>query len=153
MRYNKALFLDLDGTLIETKSGEDFAKDINDWRFISGMLNKIAIYSDEGYIICIVSNQGGISKGYYTEQFIIDKLDDITKEVEQEIGKDVNTIFCPYLNGYYRKPAPGMAYELALKLDLNLKESVMVGDTDSDRIFAINAGIGEFYFASEFLTK
>lgn len=29
----KALFLDLDGTLIETKSGEKFPKDYTDWKF------------------------------------------------------------------------------------------------------------------------
>jgi D-glycero-D-manno-heptose 1,7-bisphosphate phosphatase len=147
---NKGLFLDLDGTVITTKSGKEFPTDINDWRFTPNMLSKIKFYSDQGYVVCIVTNQGGIELGHITTENITSKLRNIGEEIEQYIRIDVNTIYCPYMKGYHRKPNPGMAYTLALELELDLKGSIMVGDAKSDEEFAINAGIGTFMYVSDF---
>lgn len=153
MKFNKALFLDLDGTIITTRSGETFPKTIDDWKFLPNVLNKIKFYSDEGYIVCIVTNQGGIELGYVTQEDFETKFSNIIAEIEQFIRTDVNALYCMYMNGYYRKPNPGMAYQLAQDLSLNLKNSIMVGDSDSDKEFADNAGIGTFMFATDFTER
>lgn len=149
-RCNKALFLDLDGTIIITKTGSPFPVDEEDWRFLPKILDRIKYYSDEGFVICIVTNQGGIEMGYTTKECIESKLNKITQEIEQAIGASVNTVYCPYMDGYHRKPYPGMAYTLAVELSLDLAASIMVGDANSDRDFAKNAGIGKFEFATDF---
>ena len=151
MQFNRALFLDLDGTIIITKSGKNFPTDIDDWMFIPKVLDNIKFYSDQGYIICIVTNQGGIELGYITHENIDNKLKDITKEIEHRIGTYVNTVYCPYMSGYHRKPNPGMAYKMALELELDLKNSIMVGDSESDKTFAENANIGNFCYITEFI--
>lgn len=151
MRFNKALFLDLDGTIIMTRSGNKFPVDSSDWMFIPKILDKIKFYVDQGFIVCIVTNQGGIELGHTTHEDIIKKLKDITEEMEQAIRIDVNTVYCPSINGYHRKPAPGMAYTLAIKLEIDLNESVMIGNSKSDKTFAENAGIGVFFYVDEFI--
>src|SRR5688500_5670400 len=138
MRLNKALFLDLDGTLICVKSGSEFPKDLNDWMFIPKVVSKVAQYHNDGYIICIVTNQGGIELGHVTSVDMENKLRIISEELESEIGIGVNTIYCPYMESYHRKPNPGMAYTLALELSIDLRESIMVGDAESDKLFAYN---------------
>lgn len=151
MRLNKALFLDLDGTIIRTKSGSEFPKNEDDWKFLPGILNKIKKYSEDGYVICIVSNQGGIEMGHVTHEFVNNRLLKISNEIEDYIRIGINTIYCPSIDMTYdRKPNPGMAYTLALQLNLNLRESIMVGDAESDKLFAYNAGIGEFFYATDF---
>jgi len=132
MQFNRALFLDLDGTIIITKSGKNFPTDIDDWMFIPKVLDNIKFYSDQGYIICIVTNQGGIELGYITHENIDNKLKDITKEIEHRIGTYVNTVYCPYMSGYHRKPNPGMILKARDKYNINLRESFMVGDTLND---------------------
>lgn len=150
LQLNKALFLDLDGTIIKTKSGETFAKDINDWEFISGVLPAIKRYVEKGYIIVIVSNQGGIELGYHTASYIEDKIQNIRREIEDYIRIDVNISYCPYMDGYYRKPNPGMAYHFAIALNLDLRKSIMIGDNKSDNEFAVMAGIGGYLHVTQF---
>jgi len=149
-RCNKALFLDLDGTIITTKSGKEFPEDEYDWKFLPAILGEIRRWSDNGYIICIVTNQGGIEMGYTTNEIITNKIATISKEIESYIGAAVNSVYCPNLDGYHRKPFPGMAYTLAIQLELDLALSVMVGDSKSDEGFATSAGIGNFMYVTDF---
>lgn len=58
----KILFCDLDGTLINTVSGETFPRGVWDMHFRFGVLNAIRNYEPD--YICIVSNQGGIENGF-----------------------------------------------------------------------------------------
>lgn len=148
---NKALFIDLDGTIIKTKSGETFPKNIDDWEFIDGVLSRIRLYRDNGYHICIVTNQAGIELGYITKEQFETKIDSICKEIEQYIGHSVNYSYCGYGTSYYRKPNPGFAYQFALELELDLRKSVMVGDMESDAKFAKNAMIGTYMDIKDFL--
>lgn len=115
---SKALFLDLDGTIIETKSGETFPKDINDWKFKKGILNKIKEYVEDNYRIIIVTNQDGIDEGYITPTEISYKLSSITKQIEFYClnfydlikMKEVKYYISPSLNCSNRKPSPNFAF-------------------------------------------
>jgi bifunctional polynucleotide phosphatase/kinase len=130
---NKALFLDLDGTIIVTKSGEIFAKDKDDWKFNENIISRIEKYVDDGYYVMIVSNQGGIETG-------VVKLNDFRIKIRKIVNEIIINTGCPMSRigyrfsmsnnpeDYYRKPNPGMAYDLAMAYILNLSECVMVGD-------------------------
>lgn len=150
IQLNKALFLDLDGTIIKTKSGEKFPTKIEDWEFISNVLPAIKRYSEKGYLIIIVSNQGGVELGFVTNDFISTRFNIIRKEIEDYIRADVNMAYCPSMDHYDRKPNPGMAYYFAINLNLDLRKSIMVGDNESDANFAIMAGIGAYLHISQF---
>lgn len=149
-RMNKALFLDLDGTIVRPKNAREFPNAPNDYEYIPGILPKIKKYSDEGYVICIVTNQAGITAGHITYEFIEERLNLISQEIEQYIGASINYAYCPHFDNYDRKPFPGMAYLMANKLDLDLGSSIMVGDSGDDRGFARNARIGEFIYVGDF---
>lgn len=148
---NKALFLDLDGTIIETKSDSEFPINVLDWKFKEGILNKIKKYYDSSFNIVIVSNQGGIQLGYLVEKEFNDKLSIIVEQIEKHIEGSINYAYCKDMISYYRKPNPGMAYKFALELQLNLRESIMVGDREEDNGFAKNAYIGTFFTIDDFL--
>ena len=62
MKEYKVIFADLDGTLIDTISGEIFPKGIWDMRIKFDVLDKIKEIKPE-YLL-IVSNQGGIESGF-----------------------------------------------------------------------------------------
>jgi HAD superfamily hydrolase (TIGR01662 family) len=147
---NKGLFLDLDGTVITTISGNKFPDNRHDWKFLPKVLDKIKFYSDQGYVVCITTNQGGIEMGKVTQEDIERKLKSVTEGIETAIRTDVNTVYCPSMKGYHRKPNPGQAYTLALELELDLSQSIMVSDFKRDEEFAKNAGIGTFMWASDF---
>lgn len=148
----RSLFLDMDGTIIVTKSGKTFPEGIDDWKFKEGVVEKIKeSYNDEYDHIIIVSNQAGIHYGYFSNEEIAAKFDYIKKILNRrcELNGDISYIFCPEKEGFLRKPNPGMGYEIASQLEINLKDSLMVGDasgkensfSDSDKKFAENCGM------------
>jgi len=149
-QLNKALFIDLDGTIIKTKSGNTFPIDIYDWEFNTGVLTKLKHYSNENYVICIVTNQGGIEMGHITDEEFQNKISVIIQEIEDYIRTGISAVYCPSMNGYHRKPMPGMAYKLAIELHLDLKNSIMVGDREEDKGFAEMAQIGTFVHVNDF---
>ena len=79
-KYN-VIFSDLDGTLINTISGETFPKGIWDMQIRFEVLD--AIKSLHPQYMFIVSNQGGIESGFINEYHFADKCQyvcDIIKE-------------------------------------------------------------------------
>lgn len=130
---NRGLFLDLDGTVIITKSGKTFPVDKDDWQFNPGILERIEKYVDLGWTILIVTNQGGIEAGHVI-------MNDFRQKIRKIIGEIITSTGCPFSriayrfsmsnnpDDFYRKPNPGMGYDLAMSHILNLSESIMVGD-------------------------
>lgn len=155
---NKAVLIDLDGTIIETKTGSKFPIDKNDWMFTTNILTSLENVFRNHYKICIITNQGGISEGYVDEADFIEKIETIIEKIESStvIPKGyIKYFYCKEFDAtnFHRKPNPGMAYECALEFEINLSESVMVGDMASDKEFAINSGIGVFVWAEDFVIE
>lgn len=129
----KGLFLDLDGTVIVTKSGKTFPKNKDDWQINGSIMQKIEKYVDEGYFIMIVSNQGGIELGHVLLNDFRHKLRQVTNEIIKGTGCPFSKIGSRFTmsnspDDLYRKPNPGMGYDLALAYLLDLSQSLMVGD-------------------------
>jgi len=143
----KALFCDLDGTLITTRSGREFPLHGEDWKFIDKTLECIKTFYSNDYIICIVTNQGGIQTGFVSTAAFELKINTICAKIEKLLKLPEGTInynYCPNMVDYNRKPNPGMAFDLAIEHEIDLRNSIMVGDMESDKLFAYNAGINKY---------
>lgn len=153
MKDYKILFTDLDGTLIDTISGETFPKGIWDMSIRLYVLNKIKELKPD--YVFIVTNQGGIEKGFVNELSLSIKLDYIERVIYEYCGCKCHYEYCRTndKNDQYRKPNIGM---LALICDVFLKEKaytksqfLMIGDasgkegqfSDSDKKTAENFNI------------
>jgi HAD superfamily hydrolase (TIGR01662 family) len=147
MELQKVLFTDLDGTLIETKSGRTFPLHSEDWKFIPETLNAIKEYYSKGYKIIIVTNQGGLAFGYFSVKVFLKKMTCICNSLEKILKLRKNSVsyfFCSKMQGFNRKPFPGMAIQAMEEYHLTLHESVMMGDMDTDEEFTLNAGINTY---------
>jgi D-glycero-D-manno-heptose 1,7-bisphosphate phosphatase len=139
----KALFLDRDGVVNVEKN---YLHKIEDFELIEGIVDVCCIYQERGYLIIIVTNQSGISRGYYTEEdFAI--LSQWMVEHFKSFGITITHIYhCPHhesIDGVCecRKPEPGMFLEAQREYDLELSESVMIGDNERDIEAALRAGV------------
>lgn len=164
VRKKRALFMDVDNTLIVTRSGNKFPIDNMDWRFKEGMLRALLSFfrknSKFSYLL-LVSNQGGISMGFVKEEDIIEKFESIVDKLRKILPKRIRVDYkyCPNMKGINRKPKPGMAFEFRDEIGISLPNSIMVGDadgseesfSDSDRVFAKNALMYKFYNPQEFI--
>jgi D-glycero-D-manno-heptose 1,7-bisphosphate phosphatase len=156
-----ALFLDLDGTVRDTLSGRVHPLDPWDQQLRAGVKPCVAAYRERGYAVVGVTNQGGVALGLLTEE----DVETINARLMEELAPGLFDLilYCPYhpygrLGAYRthadcRKPRPGMAYIARDRLGLDLATSIMVGDMETDRLFARNAGIGTFRWAHEFFRQ
>jgi D-glycero-D-manno-heptose 1,7-bisphosphate phosphatase len=153
-----ALFVDLDGTVRTTRSGRPHPVQSWDQRLRPGVAARLAAYRDRGYLVVGVTNQGGVAMGFLTEA----DVQAINRRLTEELAPGLFdlVLYCPYhprgrvaayrRDADCRKPRPGMAYEARDRLGIDLGASIMVGDREDDRNFALQAGIPTFYWADDF---
>ena len=119
---------------------------IEDCVFIDGIFELAKEYQDKGYLIIIVTNQAGIAKGMYAEQeyFV---LRDWMHEQFRSRGVEVTAeYYCPHHPDYTgtcecRKPKPGMILRAAQEHNIDLAQSLIIGDKQSDIETRKRAGI------------
>ncbi len=135
----KAIFLDKDGTLIK-----DIPYNIKP-EFIElqpDLINGLKKLQAAGFIFVIVSNQSGVARGYFRENALIKVESRIRALLRSQDLYLEGFYYCPhhpegYLAAYRknclcRKPAPGMFFEAAREIDINLYQSWMIGDILDD---------------------
>ncbi len=139
MEKIEAVFLDRDGILNEEHF--EYIKNPSEFKLIPDSAKAIRLLNEKGILAIIVTNQGGIAKGYYTEETLIE----INRFMEEELsrfGAHLDRIYyCPHHPegvGIYRikclcrKPNSGMLEEAARDFNLNLSNCWMIGDKISD---------------------
>jgi len=138
------LFLDRDG-VINHRLVDDYVKSWEEFEFLPGVLEAIALFSKNFKHIFIITNQQGIGKGLMTEVDLQDIHEKMLKEIQAAGGKIDSIYFCPSLakeNSPMRKPNPGMARKAKEDFpDIEFSKSIMVGDSKSDMEFGKNAGM------------
>ena len=145
----KALFLDLDGTIRSTKGDKLCPSRPEEQEILPGRKEKIWDFKKRGYVIVAVTNQAGIGLGYMREQDCIDCMQDLDKKLGNPFDLMLYSKSKPSEDDPYRKPQPGMLIHAAGKLDLDLENSLMVGDMSSDEGAAKNAKV-KFEWAKDF---
>lgn len=154
IKNKKVIFCDLDGTLIETISGEVFPKGVWDMRIRFNVLDAIKKLNPQ-YIL-IVSNQGGIESGFVNDDNFRAKMEYIARAIWEYCGCKCYAMYCETNDKLdpYRKPNTGMLETLLEKyvgddFDCIKQKSLMIGDasgkegqfSDSDKKTAENFGV------------
>ncbi|KAK3283671.1 hypothetical protein CYMTET_8641 [Cymbomonas tetramitiformis] len=155
----KIAAFDLDGTLVNTKSGAKFALNGNDFvLFNENVKPKLQELHEDGFKLVIFSNQNGIKKAISGKKAMETKsrIDNFSKEVQVPIQA-----FCATQKDEYRKPEVGM-WKYMLRhnnegLEPDMDCVFFVGDaagrpadfSDSDKEFAKRIGV-KFYTPEEF---
>ncbi|MFO0864056.1 MAG: HAD family hydrolase [Gemmataceae bacterium] len=143
-----AVFLDRDGTLIEEKK---YLCEPERVKLLPGVGEGLSRLRDAGFELVVVTNQSGIGRGKYTESQMHACNDEMCRQL-LPFGVTFGGIwFCPAAPGSDdpmaidhpdRKPAPGMFFKAAEKLNLDLPRSWVIGDSPRDVVAGKNAGCG-----------
>ncbi|MCD6173813.1 MAG: D-glycero-beta-D-manno-heptose 1,7-bisphosphate 7-phosphatase [Sulfurimonas sp.] len=147
----KALFLDRDGVINVEK---DYLYKIEDFEFIDGIMELSRYYQDSGYKIFVVTNQSGIARKYYTEKDFLKLSSWMIREFEKNNINIYKVYYCPHhpdISGKCscRKPHVGMLLQAKKEFDIDLKNSIIIGDKERDIEAGLNAGLRETYLFDE----
>jgi D-glycero-D-manno-heptose 1,7-bisphosphate phosphatase len=135
----KAVFLDRDGVINEVLSKRvKFVNKPEQLYLLEGAAEGIKLLNDSGFLVFVVTNQGGVGLGFMKEEMLITIHEKMKKDIAKAGGKIDDISYCPHkphAGCACRKPEPEMLHQLAKKHQVDLKESYMIGDRDVD-IFA-----------------
>ena len=137
------LFMDRDGVINRWLPG-DYVRSWDQFVFLPGILESLRKWASHFKHIILVSNQRGVGKGRFSQE----QLDAVHARMLDEIrnaGGRIDAVYtCIELEEDHpmRKPQTGMFAAACRDYpDIAPERSVMLGDSDYDRLFAANCGM------------
>lgn len=146
-----AVFLDRDGVLNQEVG---YIHHLEDLVLMPGAAAAVRSLNERQIFCCLVSNQSGAARGYYSLDYIEAMHDRLQALLKQEADAHLDALYyCGSLSLHegganpeltfwstWRKPNTGMLVAAAWQHDLDLRRSFMVGDKATDIDLAHNAG-------------
>lgn len=140
----KAIFLDRDGTL---NHDEGYTYKTSDFKLLPNVIPALKLLED-GFMLFIMTNQSGISRGCYTMEDV-KKFNDFMLKEFAKAGINIQEIYiCPHApdeNCDCRKPSVKFIKSAEKKYALDLSNSYVIGDHPSDIEMGNNAGCKTIY--------
>lgn len=137
----RALFLDRDG-IINHDNGYVFKW--GDFKVYPKIIDLIKLAKESDLKVVIVTNQSGIARNYYTIEDLIELHLKMNQWLEENNAAVDGIYYCPFhpkgevsqfkRKSMLRKPSPGMLLMANQELRIDLENSIMIGDKDSDHI-------------------
>ena len=137
----KTVFLDRDDTICRSVP---YCSKPQDLVLFEGAGTAISRLKENGFLLLLITNQSGISRGYFTH----DDLSAIHQKMQNDLsesGAIIDDIFycpCHPTEGCKdRKPEFGLFTKASKKYDIDINKSYMVGDKKIDIIAGKRFGV------------
>ena len=154
----KAVFLDIDGTINIEKN---YLYKISDFEYMPGVMEGLKLFLDQGYILIVVTNQSGIARGYYTEQDYYNLERWMEEDLERKGITISGSYFCPHhpdaiikkyaVNCDCRKPKTGLYKKAISDFDINVSESIVIGNEMRDLALCMESEAKGFLLSDKYI--
>lgn len=141
---NKAVFLDRDGVL--NKELGDYVCRVEDFEVLEHNFKVLKDLQDQGYLLIVITNQGGLAKAWYSEDDL-QKMHHQLKLKYASVGVHFSEIYyCnhhPEYNGkcLCRKPGSIMLEKAIGRFNIDASKSYFIGDRERDVLAGEAAGV------------
>jgi histidinol-phosphate phosphatase family protein len=139
----RCVFLDRDGVINFKPEPKEYIHTWSEFRLIPSIVDWIRLFNVLDLLVIVVTNQRGVALG----QIDPTELARIHDKMRQELlglGARIDDIFCcvhEERTCNCRKPRPGMVIEAARKWDIDLTQSILIGDSSRDEELALACGM------------
>lgn len=138
------LVLDRDGVLNAEAPARGYVTSPEQWRWIPGALDALALLARAGYRVSIATNQSGVGRGLMTRQDLDAVHARMTREA-RDAGGRIDAVFAclhaPDDGCDCRKPAPGLIDAAVAASGIARMQTLVVGDDRRDVESARRAGV------------
>ena len=141
---NKAIFLDRDGVL--NHEIYDYITRVEDFEVLEYQIPPLKKLYDEGYMLIVITNQGGIALKRYTEEELATMHKILFDKFEAQGAVITHAYYCKHHPSVgddceCRKPKSGMLLEAIATYNIDPALSIMIGDKPRDVDAANGAGV------------
>lgn len=147
---HKALFLDRDGVINCERGQYTWRKE--DFVLTPGIAPFLKAAQNKGYLLIVITNQGGIARGTYTHHDLAEVHAHMQQLLEKEGIRLTDIFYCPHHHTVSkclcRKPEPLLFEKAAALYDVDRSRSLYVGDYDRDEEAGRRAGVPTLRIAS-----
>lgn len=148
MIKDTAIFLDRDGTINEEVG---YIENLDRLLIIPAAFEAIRMINLSGMKAVVITNQSAIARGIVTEDFVRQTHDHLQASLKKKGAAIDAFYYCPHhptagnpplcRTCACRKPEPGLFWQAAQDLNLDLSSSFMIGDRYNDIAAAHRAGV------------
>ncbi|WP_411272831.1 D-glycero-alpha-D-manno-heptose-1,7-bisphosphate 7-phosphatase [Daejeonella sp.] len=140
----KAVFLDRDGVL--NKELGDYVCKFEEFQVLEHNFTALKELQDRGYLLIVITNQGGLAKGWYSRETLQQMHDHLINTYAKQGITITEAYFCnhhPQYNGncLCRKPGSLMLEKAIARYQVDASKSYFIGDRERDVIAGEAAGV------------
>ncbi len=136
---NNVVFLDRDG-VINDNSYDYYIYEIEKLHLTPLLAESLRRLTDAGYLLIVITNQGGVSKGIYTTKHVENLHYKISTLLQPSGVKVHDFFFCPHHdiieNCFCRKPGSILIERAIARYNVDVRKSWFIGDSERDIIAA-----------------
>lgn len=144
---NKAVFLDRDG-VINNNSNHYYIYKEEQLQLNADIGQAIAKLKQSEFLVIIVSNQGGISKGIYTKSDVDTLHKSVVHQIETFGGAIDDIYYCPHHSDnekcLCRKPNSLMIEKAVAVHHIDVNQSYLIGDGERDVVAGRKVGLTSY---------
>ncbi len=148
----RAFFIDRDG-VVNSDKGHYYIHRKEDFVFNPDIEQALAAIKKAGFLLVLITNQGGVAKGEYTELDVEQVHEYMQKHLQQFNAHFDAIYYCPHHHSVSacdcRKPKPGMILKAANDLNIHLPQSYLIGDSSRDIEAGEAAGLKQSYLVNK----
>ena len=137
----KAIFLDRDGVINQER--KDYVKKLDEFKILDKTSDAINIIKSHGFLVIIITNQSAINRKLVSVETLNKIHEKLQSYLERYDTSFDGVYFCPHTpseNCECRKPKPGLILQAVIDFQIDLSESYMIGNSETDIHAAKNAG-------------
>jgi D-glycero-D-manno-heptose 1,7-bisphosphate phosphatase len=151
MNKNKAIFLDRDGVINVEKN---FVLSPDEMELLPGATEAIQKINLSDYLVIVVTNQSAVARNLISLEVLHEIHHKLRKDLKDGNASVDAIYYCPHHPDFdpqkgnpeftmeceCRKPKPGMLFDAANDLNVDLRNSFLIGDSQRDIIAGKKAG-------------
>lgn len=147
---NKAVFLDRDG-IINRELGR-YVLNLGEFEVLPNLIPFMQEARRRGFLLIVISNQGGIGRGLYTKQFVELCHQKLSQQLQPHQLNFDEIYYCPHYpdqsHCLCRKPDSLLIEKALARFRLDPDLCLMIGDKQRDVEAAQAAGVKGFLVSS-----
>ena len=148
----KAFFFDRDGIINQERG--TYTYQLQDFIILPHVLDVLLCLKNLNFKLIIITNQAGISKGFYTKYEMNACHDFLQKKSNYIIDDFYYAPLHPEVSESLSRKPDSLLFEKAIaKYDLSVGESYMIGDKERDLIPARKLGISTIILGNNVVTE